>query len=103
MTEPEHQALIDRYGAEKANRMIEVLSSYKGSTGKPYQNDYMAIINWVVGRVEEEFTRRAASPNANAKPNPKAMGLDYMQRDSKVIESYDLLDDAFREICSYSG
>ncbi|HEZ7985992.1 MAG TPA: DUF6291 domain-containing protein [Ruminococcus sp.] len=57
MTEEEHQKLIDQHGEAKVKRMIEVLDNYKGSSGKKYKDDYRAILNWVVGRVEEEFSR----------------------------------------------
>ena len=35
-------------------RMIEILDNYKGSSGKKYSSDYRAILNWVVGRYNEE-------------------------------------------------
>lgn len=55
MKENEHQKLTEKYGAEATARMIEVLNNYKGSKGATYQSDYLAILNWVVKRVEEEF------------------------------------------------
>ena len=58
MTEEEHKKLLDEYGPEMTARMIEVLDNYKGSSGKTYKSDYRAILNWVVGRVKEDFARR---------------------------------------------
>ena len=54
MTETEHQTLLERFGPEKTARMIEILDNYKGSSGKRYQSDYRAILNWVVERAEQE-------------------------------------------------
>lgn len=54
MTEVEHGKLISEYGEAAANRMIEVMNNYKGASGKNYKSDYLAILNWVVGRVREE-------------------------------------------------
>lgn len=54
MTEVEHGKLISEYGEAAANRMIDVMNNYKGATGKTYKSDYLAILNWVVGRVREE-------------------------------------------------
>lgn len=48
LTDEEHQKLIDRFGAEAAEKMIEKLNVFKGSKGKQYKSDYMAILNWVV-------------------------------------------------------
>lgn len=57
MTEEEHQKLVLEHGEVKVKRMIEVLDNYKGSKGKKYKSDYRAILNWVVGRVEEEMKK----------------------------------------------
>lgn len=54
MTEEEYGKLVSDYGEAAANRMIEVMNNYKGATGKTYKSDYLAILNWVVGRVKEE-------------------------------------------------
>ena len=37
--------------------MIEILNNYKGSKGKKYKSDYMAILNWVVERYNEELQK----------------------------------------------
>ena len=65
MTEAEYQKLVDMHGREDAERMIEILNNYKGATGKKYKSDYLAILNWVVGRLAEEKARqypKAAAP-----------------------------------------
>lgn len=64
MTEEEYQKLVAKYGEPMTNRMIEVLNNYKGSKGKKYKSDYLAILNWVVDRVKKEQQQqpnRAAS------------------------------------------
>lgn len=54
MTEVEHQKLTDEHGEDATKRMIEILNNYKGSSGKKYKSDYLAILNWVVKRHQEE-------------------------------------------------
>lgn len=55
MTEEEYGKLVNDYGVEAVKRMVEVLNNYKGATGKRYKSDYLAILNWVVKRIKEEF------------------------------------------------
>lgn len=54
MTEEEYNKLVGKYGREFTNECITVLDNYKGANGKKYKNDYRAILNWVVKRVEQE-------------------------------------------------
>lgn len=51
MTNSEYELLIEKYGKENVQKMIEVLDNYKGSKNKKYASDYRAILNWVVERV----------------------------------------------------
>lgn len=51
MTEKEYQKLIDKHGLQKTEAFIEKLNSYKGSHGKKYKSDYLAILDWVVDAV----------------------------------------------------
>ena len=53
MTEVEYQKLVDKYGQAMTSEMIEILNNYKGANGKQYKSDYLAILNWVVDRVNE--------------------------------------------------
>ena len=48
LTEKEYQKLVDSYGEPSTKKMIEKLDNYKGSKGKTYKSDYMAILSWVV-------------------------------------------------------
>lgn len=54
----EYDKLCNEYSEEATKRMIEILNNYKGSSGKKYKSDYLAILNWVVGRYFEENGRR---------------------------------------------
>ena len=57
LTRDEFAKLCSDYSEEGAKRMIEILNNYKGSKGKKYKSDYMAILNWVVGRYNEELQK----------------------------------------------
>lgn len=59
LTEEEYLKLVGEYGVKVTERMIEVLNNYKGSSGKTYKSDYLAILNWVVGKVEGDITKNA--------------------------------------------
>jgi len=57
----EHDTLIEKYGEEATEWMIDKLSNYKLSKGKKYKSDYGAINTWVVddakkkGIIKEEI------------------------------------------------
>ncbi|MBR0491772.1 MAG: hypothetical protein IJJ82_07015 [Clostridia bacterium] len=53
MTEKEHQDLIETYGKDMTNQLIEQLSLYKQAKGKSYESDYAAILYWVTERLRE--------------------------------------------------
>lgn len=61
LTKQEYDRLVERFGEAPAKRMIEILDNYKGATGKKYDCDYRAILNWVVRRYEEEQSRPSAA------------------------------------------
>lgn len=65
LSREEYDKLISSHGEERTNRMIEILNNYKGSKDKKYKSDYLAILNWVVKRVEEEEQRRGGSPRVS--------------------------------------
>lgn len=54
MTNNEYEKLVVTYGKEFANQCIKVLDNYKGANGRKYKSDYRAILNWVVGAVNEQ-------------------------------------------------
>lgn len=53
MTQVEFDKLNSKYGADATLEMINMLSNYKGSTGKKYKSDYKAILSWVVDKYEK--------------------------------------------------
>ncbi|MFA5849969.1 MAG: hypothetical protein WC833_08800 [Bacteroidales bacterium] len=53
MTEKEYERLCCDYGQD-APELINILNNYKGSKGKTYKSDYLAIKNWVVDRLKEK-------------------------------------------------
>ena len=54
LTLAEYNNLIDRLGSKQAvDECIEILSNYKGATGKKYKSDYKAILNWVIDKWRE--------------------------------------------------
>ncbi len=66
MQEKEYDKLIEKCGNEATLRLIEILDNYKGSKGADaekekiggkgaiYQDDYRAILSWVVDRYKKE-------------------------------------------------
>ena len=46
--------LLSQYGKEKTAKIIVTLDLYKKSTGKEYESDYNAILNWVANKVERD-------------------------------------------------
>ena len=50
----ERAELTAEFGEAAVKRMIEMLGSYKGASGKEYKSDYCAIRSWVVKRWREE-------------------------------------------------
>jgi len=51
MLPEEYQKLINQYGEINTKKFIDRLNAYKGSNGKKYKSDYLAILNWVVDAV----------------------------------------------------
>lgn len=63
MNENEYGKLINEYGEIQTRRMIETLNNYKGSTGKKYKSDYLAILNWVVEKVTKQQHQEKVKSN----------------------------------------
>jgi hypothetical protein len=57
LTQSEYEKLADKHGKAMTDKMIEVLHTYKLSSGKTYVSDYAAILNWVVDRVQKDATQ----------------------------------------------
>jgi len=73
MAEEEYDKLVAAHGVDFTRRCVEVLHNYKGSSGKKYASDYLAILNWVVGRVQEEHAKKCLPlfPKAQQLPQNK--------------------------------
>lgn len=62
MEQSEYEFLCNQYGKKCANRAIEELDNYKGSSGKTYKSDYRAILSWVMDKLrknEPELFRKS--------------------------------------------
>ena len=59
MTTAEFEKLVQAVGADRANALIEELSSYLASSGKRYKSHYATLLNWSRRREKE---RRAEEP-----------------------------------------
>lgn len=57
LTRDEYAKLCEDYSEDGANKMVLILNNYKGSKGKQYKSDYMAILNWVVNRYNEDLQK----------------------------------------------
>ena len=54
MTEDQYMKLVTQYGQEAADECVAALNNYKGSKGRSYKDDYLAILSWVIDRVKEK-------------------------------------------------
>lgn len=64
MTEEEHGKLMEEFGAEAAAWMIDRLNAFKGSKGKTYKSDYLAIRSWVVDSYNEYQSKARRTTSA---------------------------------------
>ncbi|GHU51682.1 hypothetical protein AGMMS49975_05890 [Clostridia bacterium] len=79
MTDAEHSALVTKLGEQGTARCIELLDNYKGQSGKKYDSDYRAILNWVIKRYEEEL---AKTPNRQTPNYSNQQGAYRQQADA---------------------
>lgn len=76
LSDDEEMKLREKLGLpEKFDLAISILSNYKASSGKRYKSDYAAILNWVIGRVEEEFAKRRGSTTGMSQAQRLAIGM----------------------------
>ncbi|TRZ80530.1 hypothetical protein D4R86_04220 [bacterium] len=50
----EYEKLIKEHGQKNTDILISILNNYKGSNGKKYKSDYLAILNWVIDRAKKD-------------------------------------------------
>lgn len=76
MLPSEYDKLVDTYGKEFSDKLVEELDNYKGASGKTYKDDYRAILNWVVDKCEKKYPqlmkRQISPPSQRASDNPFA-------------------------------
>lgn len=58
MTTAEFEKLVQAVGADRANALIEELSSYLASSGKMYKSHYAALLNWGRRKDKEETPKQ---------------------------------------------
>ena len=58
MTTSEFEKLVQAEGAERANALIEELSSYLASSGKRYKSHYATLLNWGRRKDKEETPKQ---------------------------------------------
>ncbi|MEK5065924.1 DUF4373 domain-containing protein [Cytobacillus sp. FSL R5-0596] len=51
LTPKEYDRLVDEYGKNRVEKMLDKLDSYKGAKGKKYKDDNKAIRSWVVEEI----------------------------------------------------
>ena len=80
MTTAEFDKLVQAEGAERANALIEELSSYLASSGKRYKSHYATLLNW--GR------RKDKEGEKNADNAPKSFKQQDLDRQAKMVRDY---------------
>ena len=80
MTTAEFEKFVQAVGAERANALIEELSSYLASSGKRYKSHYATLLNW--GR------RKDKEGEKNADNAPKSFKQQDLDRQAKMVRDY---------------
>lgn len=80
MTTAEFEKLVQAEGAERANALIEELSSYLASSGKRYKSHYATLLNW--GRRKDKESEK------NADNAPKSFKQQDLDRQAKMVRDY---------------
>lgn len=80
MTTAEFEKLVQAEGAERANALIEELSSYLASSGKRYKSHYATLLNW--GRRKD---KEGEKPSEDA---PKSFKQQDLDRQAKMVRDY---------------
>ena len=80
MTTAEFEKFVQAEGADRANALIEELSSYLASSGKRYKSHYATLLNW--GR------RKDKEAEKNADNAPKSFKQQDLDRQAKMVRDY---------------
>ncbi len=76
LTKSEYDNLISELGKELVLMSIEKLNAYKGSTGKKYKSDYLAMKNWVINQVIIDSKNRTNGNSTRKIGQPATTGQD---------------------------
>lgn len=66
MKPAEYQRLVNAHGKWFVERCLDKLDAWKGAKGKKTKSDYKAILNWVVGAINEDIERGRLKPPREA-------------------------------------
>nr|DAQ43543.1 MAG TPA: replisome organizer [Caudoviricetes sp.] len=55
MLPSQYDKLVETYGKEFTDKLVEELDNYKGANDKTYKDDYRAILSWVVEKCEKKY------------------------------------------------
>lgn len=87
LTEQQYGSLVDKFGKEDTEEMLEILSNYKAANGKQYVSDYHAVLNWVVRRLEDDKQKNPLGGQHTQMSKNVANAL-------RVVEKYQDQEDA---------
>lgn len=76
MTTAEFEKLVQAEGADRANALIEELSSYLASSGKRYKSHYATLLNWARRKDKEQ------------KDAPKSFKQQDLDRQAQQVRDY---------------
>lgn len=79
LSDTEHNKLLQEYGPDKTEKIIRTLSYYKNANEVTYKNDYAAIRNWVVQRIEQENSKKNESNSTSLNPTAVSAAADFIQ------------------------
>lgn len=65
LTPDQYQSLLKELGEQEAKACIELLSNYKGSSGKTYESDYHAIKKWVISARAQQKIAEPLPPTSS--------------------------------------
>lgn len=85
LTEAQHKKLLDQYGEEKLEKMLDILDCKKGSKGYKYKSDYHTLTptNWV----HSEWSKQVLGPNPNKNASFSANAdSESVEKNKKISE-----------------
>jgi hypothetical protein len=78
LTQVQHDKLLEEHGKTALEWMLDKLNNQKLSSGKTYQSDYHAILNWVVAAYKQ-----SSNPQSQSQGPPSRAVMN-----GKVLEEY---------------